>query len=115
MEMGGANRIIFPYQMAGNRMAEIVVPPALVDVLDTLHHGMSEIAVEEMLVKRGMAAIGKTVSDVGLLRPQAAKLLALRPGDGSVPANPGPATKLEDGDLLSAPGSAEHLVAPAAM
>src|SRR2546428_399972 len=96
LELAGANRVISPYQMAGHRMAELAVRPALVDVLDTLHHGMAEIAVEEMLVKRGMAAVGKTISEAGLLSAQAAKLLALRREDGSVHVNPGADMTLED-------------------
>jgi voltage-gated potassium channel len=115
LELAGANRIISPYQMAGHRMAELAVRPALVDVLDTLHHGMSEIAVEEMLVKQGMAAVGKTISDAGLLSPQAAKLLALRRVDGSVHVNPGADMRLEEGDLLIALGSEDQLYASAAM
>ncbi len=101
LELAGANRIISPYQMAGH--------------IDTLHHGMSEIAVEEMLVKQGMAAVGKTISDAGLLSPQAAKLLALRRDDGTVHVNPGADMRLEEGDLLIALGSEDQLYASAAM
>ena len=115
LELAGANRIISPYQMAGHRMAELAVRPALVDVLDTLHHGMSEIAVEEMLVKRGMAAVGRTLAESGLLGPSAAKLLALRRADGTLHVNPGPDLRLDDADLLIALGSEEQLFASAAM
>jgi voltage-gated potassium channel len=115
LELAGANRIISPYQMAGHRMAELAVRPALVDVLDTLHHGMSEIAVEEMLVKRGMAAVGRTLAEAGLLGPSAAKLLALRRADGTLHVNPAPDLRLDDGDLLIALGAEEQLFASAAM
>jgi len=76
---------------------------------------MSEIAVEEMLVKRGMAAVGRTLADAGLLGPSAAKLLALRRADGTLHVNPGPDLRLDDGDLLIALGSEEQLFASAAM
>src|ERR1700737_1257275 len=66
LELAGANRVISPYRMAGPRMAELAVRPALVDVLDTLHPGMSEIAVEEMLVKQEMAAGGRKLAEAGL-------------------------------------------------
>jgi voltage-gated potassium channel len=115
LELAGANRVISPYRMAGHRMAELALRPALVDVLDTLHHGMSEIAVEEMLVKPGMAAVGKTVADVGLMGAEAAKLLAVRRADGNVHINPGPDLRLEEDDLLIALGSEEQLFASAAL
>src|SRR5256886_187678 len=39
LELAGATRTISPYVMAGHRMAELAIRPAMVDVLDTLHHG----------------------------------------------------------------------------
>ncbi|OLD25288.1 MAG: hypothetical protein AUJ02_05525 [Chloroflexi bacterium 13_1_40CM_3_65_12] len=115
LELAGANRVISPYRMAGHRMAELALRPALVDVLDTLHHGMSEIAVEEMLVKPGMAAVGNSVAEVGLMSADAAKLLAVRRTDGTVHINPGPDLRLEEGDLLIALGSEDQLFASAAL
>ncbi len=115
LELAGANRVISPYRMAGHRMAELALRPALVDLLDTLHHGMSEIAVEEMLVKTGMAAVGKSVGEVGLLSAEVAKLLALRRHDGAVHINPSAELRLEDGDLLIALGSEDQLFASAAL
>jgi voltage-gated potassium channel len=115
LELAGASRVISPYQMAGHAMAELAVRPALVDVLDSLRHGMSDFAVEEMLAKEGMAAVGKTLGETGLLSPSAAKLLAIRRTDGALHVNPGPELRLEEGDLLVALGSEEQLSASAAM
>ena len=115
LELAGANRVISPYRMAGHRMAELAVHPALVDVLDTLHHGGSEIAVEEILVGQSMTALGKTLDEVGLLDPSGAKVLALRRRDGTLHANPGGDLRLEEGDLVIALGTESQLVATAAM
>ncbi|HSS94009.1 MAG TPA: potassium channel protein [Candidatus Dormibacteraeota bacterium] len=115
LELAGANRVISPYQMAGHRMAEIALRPALVDVLDSLHHGEAEIAVEEMLVKPDMAVVGKMVAEAGLLNPDAAKLLAVRRREGELHVNPGPDLRLEEGDLLIALGSEEQLFNLAAL
>ena len=115
LELAGANRVISPYQMAGHRMAELAVRPALVDVMDSLHHGESEIAVEEMLVQPQVAAVGKTIAGAGLVSPDAAKVLAVRRRDGTLHANPAPDLLLEEGDLVIALGSEEQLFASAAM
>src|SRR5436309_13052291 len=61
LELAGATRTISPYLMAGHRMAELAIRPAMVDVLDTLHHGEAGIGVEEMVVSPATAAIGKTL------------------------------------------------------
>jgi voltage-gated potassium channel len=115
LELAGATRTISPYRMAGHLMAELALRPALVDVLDTLHHGESEIAVEEMLVSAGMAAVGKTIGETGLLDASAAKLLALRRRDGTLYVNPNPDLRLEEGDLLIALGSEAQLLKSASL
>ena len=114
LELAGANRVLSPYQMAGHRMAELALRPALVDVLDTLHHRVSGIAVEEMLVKPEMVAVGKTIAEAGLLSPDAAKLLAVQRRDGTLHVNPGSDLRLEEGDLVVALGSEDQLFASAA-
>jgi voltage-gated potassium channel len=115
LELAGATRTISPYRMAGHLMAELALRPALVDVLDTLHHGESEIAVEEMIVSAGMAAVGKTIEAAGLLDQTGAKLLALRRRDGTLYVNPSPDLRLEDGDLLIALGSEDQLLRSASL
>jgi voltage-gated potassium channel len=115
LELAGANRVLSPYQMAGHRMAELALRPALVDVLDTLHHRVSAIAVEEMLVKPGMVAVGKTIEEAGLLGPTAAKLLAVQRRDGTVHISPSTELRLEEGDLVVALGSEEQLFVSAAL
>ena len=110
LELAGATRTISPYGMAGHRMAELAVRPALVDVLDTLHHGEGGIGVEELLVGAGMASIGKTIEVAGLLDPSAAKLLALRRNDGTLFVSPSSELRLEAGDLLIALGTEAQLL-----
>ena len=110
LELAGATRAVSPYGMAGHRMAELAVRPALVDVLDTLHHGEAGIGVEELLVGADMASVGKTIEQAGLLDPAAAKLLALRRQNGTLFVSPSPDLRLEQGDLLIALGTEAQLL-----
>ncbi len=113
LELAGATRTISPYVMAGHRMAELAVRPAMVDVLDTLHHGEAGIGVEELVVTPDCKAVGKTLADSGLLAGDAARVLAVRRPDGTVNVNPGASTTLDDGDLVIALGTEEQLFASA--
>src|SRR5881397_219745 len=113
LELAGATRTISPYLMAGHRMAELAIRPAMVDVLDTLHHAEAGIGVEEMVVSTGTKAIGKTLEEAGLLAGDAAKLLAVRRPDGAVSVNPPASTRLEEGDLVIALGTEDQLFASA--
>ena len=113
LELAGATRTISPYIMAGHRMAELAIRPAMVEVLDTLHHAELGIGVEEMLVNPGSAVIGKTLEESGLLAPAAARILALRRQDGALHVNPSPGMRLEEDDLIIALGTEEQLFASA--
>jgi len=113
LELAGATRTISPYVMAGHRMAELAIRPAMVDVLDTLHHGEAGIGVEEMVVTPGIRAIGKTLEEADLLGRDSAKVLAVRKRDGTVNVNPPANIRLEEGDLVIALGSEDQLFATA--
>jgi voltage-gated potassium channel len=113
LELAGASRTISPYVMAGHRMAELAIRPAMVDVLDTLHHGEAGIGVEEMVVESGTRAIGKTLEEARLLAPDSARVLAVRKRDGTVNVNPPADLRLEDGDLVIALGTEDQLFASA--
>ena len=109
LELAGATRTISPYLMAGHRMAELAIRPAMVDVLDTLHHAEAGIGVEELVVSPATAAIGKTLDASGLLAGDAARVLALRRRDGNLHVNPSGSLRLEEGDLVIALVSASVL------
>lgn len=113
LELAGATRTISPYVMAGHRMAELAIRPAMVDVLDTLHHGEGGIGVEEMVV--GSQMVGTTLEESGLLAPDAAKVLAVRRRDGNVNVNPPATLTLEEGDLVIALGTEDQLFATASL
>jgi voltage-gated potassium channel len=113
LELAGATRTISPYVMAGHRMAELAIRPAMVDVLDSLHHAEAGIGVEEMLVGAATAAAGKTLEEVGLFGPETARVLALRRSDATLLVNPIGSTRLEEGDLVIALGTEDQLFASA--
>jgi voltage-gated potassium channel len=115
LELAGATRTISPYLMAGHRMAELAIRPAMVDVLDTLHHGEAGIGVEEMVVSPETKAVGKTLEEVGLLAGNTAKVLAVRRRDGNVSVNPAANIRLEEGDLVIALGTEDQLFASASL
>src|SRR5206468_6367900 len=114
LELASSTRPISPYLMAGHRMAELAIRPAMVDVLDALHHGDAGIGVEEMVIISGTKAEGQTLEEAGLLTPDAAKVLAVRKSDGTVDVNPPGKIRLDAGDLVIALGTEDQLFASAA-
>jgi voltage-gated potassium channel len=115
LELAGANRIVSPYRMAGRQMAALAMRPALVEVMETLHHGGAAIGVEELVVPAGSSVAGHTLLASGLLESRCAQLLALRRADGRLHVDPAPELVVEEGDLIVALGSAKQLETTAAV
>jgi voltage-gated potassium channel len=113
LELAGATRTISPYVMAGHRMAELAIRPAMVDVLDSLHHAEAGIGVEEMVVIAGTPAVGKSLDEIGLFGADTARVLALRRRDGTLHVNPNGSLRLEEDDLVIALGTEDQLFASA--
>ena len=113
LELAGADRVISPYRMAGHMMADLALRPAMVDVIDSLHHGDSDIGLEECLVPAGSRLAGRSLTESGLLGPAVARLLAVRRSDGDLHVAPEGELVLEEGDLIIALGSRQQLLATA--
>jgi voltage-gated potassium channel len=115
LELAGAQRVISPYRMAGRQIVQLALRPALVEVMDMLHHGGAEIAVEELVVPARSPVVGRTLESSRLLDASGAQLLALRRVDGTIHVNPAPDLLVKEGDLIVALGSARQLEATAAV
>ena len=116
LELAGADRVVSPYLMAGHRIAEVALRPALVDVLDNLQHGNSENGVQELLVGPTCPLIGKSVREAGLLSGKSGRLLAVRRADGTLLSHPDTQDLvLSEGDLVVILGTNQQLAAAAAV
>jgi len=115
LELAGADRVVSPYLMAGHRIAEVALRPALVDVLDNLQHGNSENGVQELLVGPDCRLIGVSVRAAGLLSEKAGRLLAVRRANGTLLSHPDTQELvLAAGDLVVILGTNQQLAAAAA-
>ncbi len=109
LELAGANRVLSPYRMAGHRMAEMALRPAVLEVMDTLQAGGAEIGVEEMQVPEAGPIVGRTLADAGLLAADAARVLAIRRRTGQLHVSPPPDLPLGAGDIVVVLGSAQEI------
>src|SRR5262249_4158081 len=95
----GATRTARPHAIAGERMAQAVLHPAVVD---------ADLKVEEQLVTPGSPLDGKTVGTSGLRARRGRLLVAIRRRDGHVAFNPEDDAPVSAGDVLITLGSGER-------
>ena len=110
LAQAGANRVVNPQQIGGERMAALATQPAVADFLDVvMHDGSLEFRLAEVPLPAGSALAGRTVRDAQVRDRTGALVLAIRDADGRFQTNPSPDVELQAGQLLIAIGTQDQL------
>jgi voltage-gated potassium channel len=110
LKKAGANRVISPYFISGNRMASMAIRPIAVDFLDTVMRSESvELMLEEYMVDDNADVIGKSLSELDIKKKTGAMILAIKHKTGKFNFQPTAQSKIEKDDALVALGTSEQL------
>jgi voltage-gated potassium channel len=105
----GADRVVNPQRLGGNRIAAFAVSPYVVEFLDVvMHEDALEFRMVDVEVRSGSTLEGSTIAETRAAEGGAAVLLALRTG-GTFVTDPSPDTVLEPGDVLIAVGTSAQV------
>ena len=109
----GANRVVNPQAIGGQRMAAFVQQPNVVEFFDyVMHDGGLEFRLSEFLIRSSSPLAGKTLRDAHIRDATGALVLALRDSHGGdFNTNPTPDTVIRDGQIMIAIGTEEQLEA----
>jgi voltage-gated potassium channel len=108
----GADRVVNPQRIGGDRMAAFALQPHVVDFLDVvMHDGSLEFRLEEVRVPTGSPLAGRSLREAQIRELTGALILAMRRTDGSFVTNPGPETVIQPDHILIAIGTAAQLAA----
>jgi len=110
MRKAGANRVISPYFIAGNRMASMALRPVAVEFLDMVMRSENvELEMEEYKINDGSTIVGKTLTDLKIKQKTGATILAIKQGSGKFNLQPGASSVINHGDVLVALGTSQQL------
>lgn len=105
-ERAGADRVVNPQRIGGNRIASFALSPHVVDFLDVvMHEGGTEFVLEDVTVHSDAPLVGADVDDLRDREGGGPMLLALRPQARGFLTNPDPETLLSAGDVLIVVGT----------
>ena len=80
MLRAGADRVVSPYRMGGQHMANLMIRPQIVEFLNNVTvNGGQELWMEEISIRAGSQLEGQTVVDANIRRQTGVNLIALRP------------------------------------
>jgi voltage-gated potassium channel len=110
MLRAGADRVVSPYQIGGERMAQAVLRPTVVDFLDLatrMEH--FELQIEEARVGPKSPLAGASLQDSRVRADLKIMIVAIKKEAEHMIFNPPPDARIEPGDILIAIGPRESL------
>ncbi len=106
----GANRVIAPIIIGGQRMVQALVKPAVSDFIDSIAAEDLDLDFEEVAVAPESAYVGHKLRFTNIRAELDVVIIALRRNSGEMIFNPSGDAYIEAGDLLIAIGRAESLL-----
>ena len=108
----GANRVVNPQRLGGERMAALALQPHVAEFLDVvMHDGSLEFRLEEVPVPPGSPLAGATLRQAQIRDRTGALILAMRDSNGTFTTNPAPETVISPDHILIAIGTTSQLAA----
>jgi voltage-gated potassium channel len=110
MRLAGADYVFAPYDMTGNRMAQVMLKPHVSQFIDFTTKGIGlDVGIEQVRVPASSGLASKTLHQMQIRRELGVIILAIRKSDGRMLFNPPADAQIEGGDFLIAMGETANL------
>ena len=101
LKRAGANKVISPYTIGGNRMAQAILRPNVVDFIEiATGRGHLELQIEEIQIPEHSAFIGENLITSGFRTDTGVIIVGIKKKNGRMVFNPEPKSILEAKDTL---------------
>lgn len=106
----GADKVVKPYELGGNRMVQLLMRPGVIDFIDGVaKHNNIDISLEEIKLMGNSPLIGLTLMASPIRSELDIIIIAIRKKDDEFLYNPKSDTVFEEGDRLFAIGKSQNL------
>lgn len=110
IKRAGADRVISPYQIGGQHMAQLALRPTVVDFVQLATSSeFPELALEQIEVRADGSLAGRTIVGANLRQTFGVIVIAIRRSSGRMEFNPSPDARMDPGDHLVVIGPADRL------
>lgn len=110
LRRAGASRVVSPYAIGGQRVAQAVLRPAVMDFIELATRSEHlELQIEETVIQAASGLAGRTVRDSGLRRELGLIVVAVKKPDGRMLFNPDSGQVIQAGDVLITLGHRQQL------
>jgi voltage-gated potassium channel len=106
----GADKVISPYEIGADRMANVILRPNVDKFLEKMTSGdHQDHTFEEVRISDKSDVVGKSLVDINVRNKYSVLIIAIISGSGSIDFNPGGKTILREGDSLIVLGDLEKI------
>lgn len=107
----GANKVISPYEIGADRMANVILRPHVDQFIDSILGGATQDHVfDEIKIFKGSELAGKTLSEAQVRQKYFVVIIAIAPANGEeVLFNPGSDDRINVGDSLIVLGDVDRI------
>jgi voltage-gated potassium channel len=106
----GADRVVKPYELGGNRMVQLLLRPGVTDFIEGIARKEEvDISLEQIVVCEGSSLVGLTLAESPIRSELNIIIIAIDKSEGKFVYNPISSTKMEVDDKLIAIGHVENL------
>ncbi|HYW35671.1 MAG TPA: TrkA family potassium uptake protein, partial [Balneolaceae bacterium] len=106
----GADKVMSPYEIGADRMANVILRPQVDHFIDRIAGGEQDHLFDEVHVMEGAELAGKTLSDTDIRKSYAVVIIAInRDGQDHILFNPGSNDTINVGDSLIVLGDVENI------
>ncbi len=110
LKKAGADRVVKPYELGGNRLVQLLIRPGVIDFIESVARNKEiDIGLEEISVSEKSILSEKTLIDSPIRKEMNIIIVAIYKKDGSFIYNPKGNTKIESHDKLIAIGEIDDL------
>jgi voltage-gated potassium channel len=106
----GADRVMSPYTLGGNRMAMAILRPAMLDFIEiTTRRQSLELRMDELEICQGSPLVGKSLEESEIRQRYGLIIVAVKKDSGKMIFNPVASYVIQNGDKLIALGEEDNV------
>ncbi|HYL75800.1 MAG TPA: NAD-binding protein [Bryobacteraceae bacterium] len=110
MRLAGADYVFAPYDMTGNRMAQVMLKPHVFQFIDFTTKTMGlDVGIEQLRVGATSEFASKSLEELQIRKELGVIVLAIKKSDGRMLFNPPAEAAIEGGDYLIVMGESVNL------
>jgi voltage-gated potassium channel len=101
LQRAGANKVVSPYQIGGNRMAQAILRPNVVDFIEiATGREHLDLQMEEIFIPGQSPFVGQNLKDTGLRKDTGVIIVGIKKVSGKMVFNPESTSMIEAKDTL---------------